>query len=61
MYSNKPRVSVHDRSLAHDGACSLDIISKGTRKLVGKYWTDRQTKGEMTFEYLGKDQIESFE
>ncbi len=61
MYSNKPRISVHDRSLAHDGACSLDIINKGTRKLVGKYWTDRMTKGEMTFSFLKNEKIEEFE
>ncbi|AYF43748.1 hypothetical protein BALOs_0738 [Halobacteriovorax sp. BALOs_7] len=61
VYTNKPRVSVHERSNAHDGACSLDIIQGEERKLIGKYWTDRNTKGEMDFRFLKKELIETFE
>ena len=61
VYSNKPRVGVHDRSTAHDGACSLEIIRVEPNKLVGKYWTDRNTKGEMDFHFYKKELIESFE
>tara|TARA_Y100000780_G_scaffold219085_1_gene224718 strand:+ start:47454 stop:48077 length:624 start_codon:yes stop_codon:yes gene_type:complete len=61
VYTNKPRVSVHDRSSAHDGACSLDIVEGGSSKLIGKYWTDRNTKGEMHFDFFKKGRIEVFE
>ena len=60
VYSNKPRVGVHDRSNAHDGACSLEIIESNPKKLEGKYWTDRNTKGEMLFKYEGKQLKQSF-
>ncbi len=62
-YSNSPRVTVQFRSMAHDGASLLDIISKPKRKLIGKYWTDRvpvATKGEMDFSFHSKKFRETF-
>jgi len=60
-YSNSPKPTVQHRSKAHDGACSLEIATKPTRKLTGKYWTDRGTTGEMKLSFLSKDHRESFE
>lgn len=54
VYSNKPRVSVQHRSNNHDGATSLDIVLGPSRRLMGKYWTDREptaTKGEVEYEF----------
>lgn len=59
-YSNSPRVSVQHRSQAHDGACSVEVIDKPDRKLVGKYWTERNTKGELEFKFLSKDFRQEF-
>ena len=62
-YSNAPRVSVQYRSTAHDGATVLDIVTKPKRKLIGKYWTDREpsaTKGEIEFSFHSKEHRESF-
>lgn len=59
-YSNSPRVSVQHRSQAHDGACSLEVVEKPDRKLVGKYWTERNTKGEMDFKFLSKEMRQEF-
>lgn len=60
VYSNKPRVSVQDRSTAHEGACSIEIIDKPSRRLLGKYWTDRKTKGEMDFEFSENELKQEF-
>lgn len=59
-YSNSPRVSIQHRSKAHDGACSMEIIDKPYRKLVGKYWTERPTKGELEFKFQSKDLRQEF-
>ena len=61
VYSNSPRIVVHDRSKAHDGASSLEVITNDHRKLIGKYWTDRNTKGEMNFIFQTKKRRQEFE
>lgn len=60
-YSNSPRVSVQHRSTAHEGACSLDFKSAPRLRLVGKYWTERGTKGEIDFSFLKKTHRQSFD
>lgn len=60
-YSNEPRVTVQNRSKAHHGACTLDIVTKPERKLVGKYWTDRETKGEIDLTFKSKEYRETFD
>jgi hypothetical protein len=60
-YANSPRVSVQYRSSAHDGACSLEIIENPNRKLVGKYWTERLTKGEMELRFISKELRQEFQ
>ena len=53
-YSSKPRPSVSDRSSPHDGSVVLNIVESDespVRKLVGRYWTERQTTGEMDFKF----------
>ena len=60
-YSNSPRPTVQHRSKAHDGACSLEVIEKPSKKLIGKYWTERATTGEMSLTFMTKVHRESFE
>ena len=50
-YSSRSLPRVSDRSVPHDGTVVLDIIENPVRKLEGRYWTERQTKGEMNFEF----------
>lgn len=59
-YANTPRISVQHRSHAHEGACNLEIISVPERKLVGKYWTERGSKGELEFKYMQKERLQEF-
>lgn len=53
-YSSRPRTKMSDRSFQHDGSVVLDIIESPIRKLVGRYWTERKTTGEMHFEFREK-------
>ena len=60
IYSNKPEVLLGNRSTDHEGACSLEIIDGNTRKLKGKYWTLRNTKGSMEFTFETKKARQEF-
>ncbi len=60
-YSNSPKPSFHHRSKAHDGACSLEIINNPNKKLIGKYWTERATTGEMNHKFMSRNHRESFD
>lgn len=60
VYSNSPRASVQHRSKAHDGASKLDLIEKPNKKLAGKYFTERDTKGELAFKLVSKKLRQEF-
>ena len=51
MYTNKPSAEVRDRSQIHYGALLLDTHGPARKptSLTGEYWTDRETKGTLTF------------
>lgn len=50
LYFNRPRVSVQGRSPMHHGSVVLDISGNPPHRMTGRYWTDRDTKGELRFE-----------
>jgi hypothetical protein len=47
VYRNEPRYQVRGRSPIHYGAVWLRIINEPNEALLGHYWTDRGTAGEM--------------
>lgn len=53
-YSNTPRASVRDRSQIHFGTVLLNISEQPKKMLIGNYWTDRNTTGEMTLAFHSK-------
>lgn len=57
-YTSKPRLSLSDRSIPHDGTAVLKIVETPKLKLVGRYWTERLTKGEIILEYHSKELLE---
>ena len=59
-YTSKPRLSLNERSIAHDGTAVFKILEKPKQKLVGRYWTERLTKGEIVLEYHSKELLEEF-
>jgi hypothetical protein len=58
-YTNRPRVSVRDRSEIHDGAAILKIIRVPRLALEGSYWTSRKTTGELSLTYSSRELIEA--
>jgi hypothetical protein len=57
-YTSKPRLSLNERSIPHDGTTVFKIIEKPKQKLVGRYWTERLTKGEIVLQYYSKELLE---
>ena len=49
MYLNRPESRVEDRSRMHPGSASLDVIGRPVTRLSGRYWTDRNSRGEFEF------------
>jgi len=49
-YRNTPRLLIQDRSRIHHGALMLEIHGSPPVRLAGRYWTDRDTKGELAFD-----------
>lgn len=50
LYLNRPRESVRHRSEMHHGSVALEVSGTPAHRLAGRYWTDRDTKGELQFE-----------
>lgn len=49
LYLNRPDMRVEGRSRMHHGSTVLDISGLPARRLHGRYWTDRDSKGELEF------------
>ena len=47
VYRNEPMLSARDRSPIHYGAVLLDVQGDPPSQLVGQYWTDRDSAGEL--------------
>lgn len=47
VYRNEPQLAVRDRSPIHYGAILLDVEGDPATGLVGQYWTDRNSAGEL--------------
>jgi hypothetical protein len=60
MYLNKPEMNVEHRSRMHHGSTVLDIHGSPAARLHGRYWTDRDTKGELDFVQRKKKLADDF-
>ncbi|CAM3936117.1 hypothetical protein [Pseudomonas wadenswilerensis] len=58
VFSSKPRISLNVRSIPHDGAAVFQIIEKPKQKLVGRYWTERLTKGEIALQFHSSELLD---
>lgn len=47
VYRNEPRALVRNRSAIHLGTISVEIHGSPPSSMVGYYWTDRASKGEL--------------
>ncbi len=57
MYLNKPEMRVEHRSRIHHGSTVFDVSGSPARRLKGRYWTDRDSKGELDFEERNKKSL----
>jgi uncharacterized protein YdeI (BOF family) len=57
-YTSKPKLTVADRSTAHDGTIVFEIIGALASKLEGRYWTARKSTGEITLKFRSKNHID---
>jgi hypothetical protein len=55
IYSSEPNIRIRGRSQNHDGACILAIKLNHPCKLIGNYWTQRKTTGEIALEFHSKE------
>lgn len=60
MYLNRPDSSVEHRSRMHHGSVSLDVTGSPATRLRGRYWTDRDSKGELDFDKRVKTFADDF-
>jgi len=47
VYRNESKLEVRDRSPIHYGALALTVQGTPAQSLVGFYWTDRNTRGDI--------------
>jgi len=61
LYIDRPDARVEDHSRMHHGSTVLDISGTPARRLKGRYWTDRDSKGELDFGDRAKKLADDFE
>lgn len=60
-YLNKPGITVEHRSHIHHGSTSLHVTGCPATRLKGRYWTDRDTKGQLDFTTRSKKRADDYE
>ena len=55
------RLQVRGRSPIHYGAVWLRIIDEPTKKIIGHYWTDRESTGEMELSNQQNKKFQAFQ
>jgi hypothetical protein len=52
-YTTEPSLSSRENNPRHDGTALLSVRAGDVRELVGRYWTDRLTRGEIKVRFSG--------
>lgn len=60
-YRNRPSALVESRSRMHHGSALLDVSGRPVTRLEGRYWTDRDSRGELSFYVRSKSFVNDFE
>jgi len=61
MYLNRPDPRFENQSRMHHGSTQLDITGQPATRLRGRYWTDRNSRGELDFVERTKHKADDFE
>lgn len=61
LYRNEPRVSVQHASGIHHGGLVLSVAGRKSDRLLGFYWTDRGTRGELELAHWVEEQAADFQ
>ncbi|WP_420572262.1 hypothetical protein [Kordia sp.] len=60
-YLYRKETSQEDDKVLQEGAAELKLIDSKVRKLQGKYWSNRKTKGKINVCFISKSTVDSFE
>jgi hypothetical protein len=60
IYTNEPGFSARDRSPIHHGSGVVQVIGRPSSRLLGHYWTDRQTRGDLVSDDYSKRHAEDY-
>jgi hypothetical protein len=61
VYRNEPRLPYRQTSAIHYGAVWLKVAEDSSKRLVGHYWTDRGTAGELDLSDQHKKRFQTFQ
>lgn len=61
IYRNEPKLSIRDRSPIHYGGLLVEIEGDPVEHLKGHYWTDRNSRGQLTTSGFRREICSSFE
>jgi hypothetical protein len=60
VYFARPEARVESRSRMHNGAAILDVSGRPAARLDGRYWTDRDTRGQFEVSKRRKGTFDDF-
>jgi len=60
IYLTRPDARVEHRSRIHNGSVFLDITGRPATRIHGRYWTDRDSRGELDFDRRQSRLVDDF-
>ncbi|MBO0983655.1 hypothetical protein [Rathayibacter sp. SD072] len=61
LYTNEPDMGLRERSPIHHGSGVLAVVGSPAKRIVGSYWTDRDSKGKLSLQRRKATHAEDFE
>jgi hypothetical protein len=59
-YRSSPLPTVRERSQPHEGTAVFEIVGNPAKRLKGVYWSDRKTTGEITLDFINRNQRDEY-
>ncbi|WP_374953338.1 hypothetical protein [Rathayibacter sp. AY1A3] len=61
LYTNEPQMGLREKSPIHHGSGVLAIVGSPAKRIIGSYWTDRNSKGKLSLTRRKTTHAEDFE